>query len=277
MGKRNAWIRILCLLLVGGLLGAMLPGGLPQATAAGSRQVKISIAEVNHCDIYYCEGGELVPIEEGQVINKTTTGNYGILFFAAPHTGYALSAMTATSSAGDYYTISNGEPNGAGSEFYTYSNGKNVTNLKRVGYSEDQIEHILTQAIAVGCDGALLFSRPASDTGAISSNLMFCAEKLPTLEKHIKSVTPKNGGQDKPYTEGMSVGLGDTINYSLDVTFYPLEKKQFAGYGSAGRKDRKRGRQSGGNHRAGRKQAANHDRYIRGFRRCALYHCPEGC
>ena len=161
----------------------MLPGGLPQAAAAGSRQVKISIAEVNHCDIYYCEGGELVPIEEGQVINKTTTGNYGILFFAAPHTGYALSAMTATSSAGDYYTISNGEPNGAGSEFYTYSNGKNVTNLKRVGYSEDQIEHILTQAIAVGCDGALLFSRPASDTGAISSNLMFCAEKLANAGK----------------------------------------------------------------------------------------------
>lgn len=118
MGKRSAWIRILCLLLVGGLLGAMLPGGLPHAAAAGSRQVKISIEEVNHCDIYYCEGEDLIPIAEGEKIDKTTTGNYGILFFAAPHQGYALSAMTATSSAGDYYTISNGEPNGAGSEFY---------------------------------------------------------------------------------------------------------------------------------------------------------------
>lgn len=225
MGKKTVWTRMLCLLLGGGLLGAMLPGALPQAAAA-SRQVKITIASVKNCDVYYCEGNALIPIEQNGQINKTTTGNYGIILFAAPHEGYALSAMSATNSAGDYFTISDGEPNGAGSEFY--ANRKNIDNLKNAGYTDAQIERILTEAIAKSCDGALLFSRPASATGAITSNLMFCAEKLPTLAKKIDSVTPKGETEAKEYEAGMSVGLGDVINYSLDVTFYKLENKNFA-------------------------------------------------
>lgn len=224
---KKVWIRLLCLLLVGELLGAMLPGALPQAAAA-SRQVNIKVDSVKHCDVYYCEGDGLIPIQQGGKIDKITTGNYAILFFAAPHSGYALSAMTATSAAGEYYTISDGASNGAGSEFYSYGSGKNVSNLKNAGYTDSQIERILTDAIAKGCDGALLFSRPASNGAVIGSNLIFGAERLPTLEKHIKSVTPKSGGQAMPYTEGMSVGLGDIINYSLDVTFYPLENKEFS-------------------------------------------------
>lgn len=136
MKKRSAWVRLVSLLLVGGLLGTMLPGALPQAAAA-SRQVNITIHSVKNCDVYYCEGDALIPIQQDEKIYKITTGNYGIILFAAPREGYALSAMTASGSAGDYYTISNGEPNGAGSEFYTYKNGQNIDNLKKVGYTDE--------------------------------------------------------------------------------------------------------------------------------------------
>lgn len=122
MDKGKVWTRMLCLLLVGGLLGAMLPGALPQAAAA-SRQVNITIDSVKNCDVYYCEGGALISIQQYEKINKITKDNYGIILFAAPHKGYALSAMTASGSAGDYSTISDGAENGAGSEFYAYKNG----------------------------------------------------------------------------------------------------------------------------------------------------------
>lgn len=54
------------------------------------------------------------------MLQKQTTGPYGIIFFAAPEEGYALSAMTAPNSAQNYFTVSDGAPDGTGSEFLNY-------------------------------------------------------------------------------------------------------------------------------------------------------------
>lgn len=123
MAMKKVWIRLLCLLLVGELLGAMLPGALPQAAAA-SRQVNIKVDSVKHCDVYYCEGDGLIPIQQGGKIDKITTGNYAILFFAAPHSGYALSAMTATSAAGNTIRSPMGRRTARAASFIAMAVGK---------------------------------------------------------------------------------------------------------------------------------------------------------
>lgn len=225
--KKNFGKWVLCLLL---MMLCLLPGGMIRAKAADkTREVNIKAEDINDCQIYYSEGDGLIPIEEGEVIQKNTTGPYGIVFFAAPHEGYALSAMVASNSNGDYYTISDGAPDGSGSEFYTCEGGKNIQKLqKNAGFSEDQIRDMLTEAIDLGCDGVLLFSRGATDSAPIRSNLIFYSEKLPTLEKQVASVIPKDGGASREYSSDMSVGIGDVIEYDLNVTFYELKNKNFS-------------------------------------------------
>lgn len=217
---------MLCLLMI----LCLFSGGLIRARAVdATRTIDIKAQKVSHCDIYYSEGDGLYPITEGEVIRKSTTGPYGIVFFAAPHEGYALTAMTASGSAGDYYTISDGASDGSGSEFYTYKQGANVKNLQtNAGFSTAQIQDMLTEAIELGCDGALLFSRGAAHSSAITSNLVFYSEKLPTLEKRIVSVTSNDGGVSRTYSSDMTVGMGDIVAYALDVTFYELENKKFS-------------------------------------------------
>lgn len=167
-----------------------------------------------------------MPVTEGEVIRKQSTGPYGILFFAAPKEGYALSAMGAKDTLENYFTISDGAADGSGSDFLSeYGNYKNL--VEKGGYTMEQLQGILTEAIEKGCDGALFFSRGANE-GAVTSVLTFYAERLPTLEKHIVSVQDRGSDVPRPYQEGESVGEGDTIFYELAVTFYPLVKPAFS-------------------------------------------------
>lgn len=207
---------------------------MPQAAAAGTHTVNLPIDVAANCKVYYNEkitgedwSAEMHEVAQGQKITHTgLTWPYGISLFAAPDDGYALSALQAGGSNGDYYTISDGASDGTGCEFLSkYNNYSNL--ITKAGYTEEQIKQVVANAIACGCDGVMLFSRNVND-GDVSSNLKFYAEKLPTLEKKIVSVTPYGEGENRPYTAGMSVGLGDVINYSLDVTFYKLENTSFA-------------------------------------------------
>lgn len=210
------------------------PAPEPTPKPAGTRKVELKVSAAANCRIYYSEkrygtdlSPELTELKEGETLSLSEMAwPYGVIFFAAPEEGYALSAMTAPGSQGNYFTISDGWADGTGCHFLqSYSNYKNL--IEKAGYTKTELTQAVTQAIALGCDGAMFFSRGTADTGDIRSDLLFYAEKLPTLDKRILSVTDSRTGLSQPYTDGMSVGLGDQITYALDVTFYPLERKDF--------------------------------------------------
>ena len=90
------------------------------------------------------------------------------------------------------------------------------------GFTDEQLRAIVSQARTLGCDGSLMFTRGADNSYGINSKLQFRAERLPTLEKEILSVTGADG-VEAPYQPGVSVGVGDVITYGLTVTAYALE------------------------------------------------------
>lgn len=265
-GWKKTCTRVLGLLLAISLLWAP-PGGLPEALAAesgtpaeedvleepaeitpdeepaaqqdalqtksGTHSVNLSIMLADHCRVYYHEkisgapwSGELKEAET-EITRTGLAWPYGIILFAAPEEGYAMSAMTADGSNGNYYTISDGQPDGTGCEFL--SKRTNYQNLiDKAGYTEKQVREVVAAAVAKGCDGVMLFSRSTADANDVSSALRFYVEQLPTLEKRIVSITDAGTDEERPYAGNMSVGLGDRINYALDVTFYALRYSKFS-------------------------------------------------
>ena len=227
-------------------------------------RLKFDIEKLQNCTLYYSiNGGELVEIKKTDlqpttdsngntyyyldaVINNSYT-NYGhgvnISFFAAPDEGYALTYMAYSSNQAetyDYYTISDGNPDGSGSEAWPFddpthsevptsqtdSAWKNNSAGNCTGYgwsllegnmTLDQWKVMMSTAIALGCDGVQLFTKNTNGT-TFEADLTFVAQKLPTMEKKITSII--HDGTTMDYTDGMKVELGDTINYSVVVTRY---------------------------------------------------------
>ncbi|MGN0703831.1 MAG: hypothetical protein ACI4LD_04650, partial [Lentihominibacter sp.] len=85
----------------------------------------------------------------------------------------------------------------------------------------DQMKVMFSNAIALGCDGATTITKNSTEgIGSASSPTVckFVAQKLPTVEKTITSIT--HDGIEKAYTDGMKVEIGDIIKYSVVVTRY---------------------------------------------------------
>ena len=177
-----------------------------------------------HCTVYYSEGKNLQQVEAGTRIIRTTAGPYGIVFFAAPEEGYALTVLAAVSTQQKYYTISNWSDDGSGMTAAEQAAcDEYVDAIKdHAGFTDEQLRSMVSQARALGCDGSLMFTRGADNSYGINSTLQFRAERLPTLEKEILSVTGADG-VETPYQPGMSVGAGDVVTYGLTVTAYALE------------------------------------------------------
>lgn len=219
-------------------------------TNTSSKGIYFNIATIEHCTVYYSiNGGELIPVNGTGVTtgnwteNGTYKGHFNIMFFAAPDEGYALTYMSISGSADQYYTLSNGNPDGTGSDAWpfkdaaasTIPSGSNDSAWKTVNGSLhgfrwallegnmtiDQMKVMFSNAIALGCDGATTITKNANDgMGSVNSPTVckFVAQKLPTVEKTIKSIT--RNGNEIDYTNGMKVELGDKINYSVVVTRY---------------------------------------------------------
>ena len=220
-------------------------------TNTTTRYIYINVDTIQNCKVYYSiNAGELIPVNgTGVLMNGTTTGHWQITFFAAPDEGYALTYMASTNSSSQYYTLSNGNPDGTGSDAWPFidpaqttipTSNSDATIWKTVNRSLhgfrwallegnmtiDQMKVMFSNAIALGCDGILLFTKNGAGTSTDNSsneknlhtNLSFVAQKLPTLEKTIKSIT--HDGTEAAYTDGMKVEIGDTINYSVVVTRY---------------------------------------------------------
>ena len=220
-------------------------------TNTSSKGIYFNIDTIEHCTVYYSiNGGELIPVNGTGVTTGNWTGNgtykghFNIMFFAAPDEGYALTYMSISGSADQYYTLTNGNPDGTGSDAWPFVDPAQTTvptsnsdatvwktvdrklhgfrwSLLEGNMTIDQMKVLFSNAIALGCDGATTITKNSTEgMGSASSPTVckFVAQKLPTVEKTIKSIT--HNGTETPYTDGMKVELSDTINYSVVVTRY---------------------------------------------------------
>ena len=215
-----------------------------------SKGIYFNIDTIENCTVYYSiNGGELIPVNGTGVTtgnwtgNGTYTGHFNIMFFAAPDEGYALTYMSISGSADQYYTLANGNPDGTGSDAWPFNDPaaskipssssdsawKTVNGslhgfrwaLLEGNMTIDQMKVMFSNAIALGCDGATTITKNGKEgMGSASSPTVckFVAQKLPTVEKKIKSIT--HNGTESAYTEGMKVEYGDTITYTVTVTRY---------------------------------------------------------
>lgn len=195
------------------------------------------------------------------LVDEVKTGKLQYSFFAAPDEGYALTYMASTNSASQYYVLGNGSnPDGTDSSAWPFvasydwsgfdklttkpagdsANVWNQTNGYRWGLLEGnftvaQLRVMFTNAIALGCDGTLVFTKnnagsttnDSSNKNNLISELAFVAEKLPEIQKVLTGVT-----HDKNYTayeKGMTISIGDTLHYTLYVC---VPKMSYTGSGS---------------------------------------------
>ncbi|MGM9661035.1 MAG: exo-alpha-sialidase [Faecousia sp.] len=221
-------------------------------TNTSSKGIYFNISTIENCTVYYSiNGGELIPINGTGVStgewtgNGTYTGRFNIMFFAAPDDGYALTYMYIEGTDGQYYTLANGSnPDGTDSDAWPFidpardtipTSNSDATIWKTVNGSLhgfrwallegnmtiERMKVLFSNAIALGCDGVTTQTKNSTDGIGSASDPMevkFVAQKLPTVEKTITSIT--RGSETIPYTEGMKVKIGDTINYSVVVTRY---------------------------------------------------------
>lgn len=209
-------------------------------TNAYSRYVYVNVTQILNCDVYYSiNGGELIKINgTGVLLNENISGHFNIMFFAAPHEGYALTYMCVTGSDAQYYTLSNGNPDGTGSDAWPFNDPAQTTiptgstassdsAWKTIGGSLhgfrwallqgnmtiEQMKVMFSNAIALGCDGATNFTK--NENASFYTEVQFVAQPLPTLTKEIQSIT--HDGATVDYEPDMQVEVGDTINYLITV------------------------------------------------------------
>lgn len=204
-------------------------------TNSSSRYVYVNVTEILNCTVYYSiNGGELTKINgTGVLIDETQKGHFNIMFFAAPDEGYALSYMCVTGSGNQYYTLSDGNPDGTGSGAWPFNSNTQSTipssssdsawktghgfrwSLLEGNMTIDQMKAMFSNAIALGCDGATNFTKNGTDS--FYTEVQFVAQKLPTISKEIVSITDGDTGNTTTYTEGMKIGIGDTVNYNINI------------------------------------------------------------
>ncbi len=209
------------------------------SSGTGTRTVYISVDVIEHCKVYYSiNGGELIEVNgTGVAIDETIyePDLWNIMFFAAPEDGYALTHMNATNTNNQYYTLSNGNSDGTGSDAWPFD-ASDATVIPSTGtdsawkdghgfrwpmiegnISIAQMKVLFAEAIALGCDGVSGITMNNTNNGASkTTTFSFRAQKLPELEKEIVSITRANGNTET-YAEGMEVSVGDTINYEITV------------------------------------------------------------
>ncbi len=202
------------------------------ALAYGGNGISVNLNETSRgeCNVYYAEtmtaSGQTSTNENLQELstngsvthdNSENLTSYGVIFFVAPHDGYAVEGLDATASAGIYQSIVNNE-NPRQTDFWTKNS--QIENLTSAGFTEEQIEALVQAAKDRGCVAAFIFTRSASNRGDIDSELNFTTHQLATFEKSITAV--QSG--DTTYTKDLNnvkVRVGDVITYSFEVTFYP--------------------------------------------------------
>lgn len=207
----------------------------PENTGSGAdtqKHIYVNVDAIENCTVYYAiNGGTLHEIEgTGVLIDQTYYDGFNIMFFAAPDEGHALTQMSVTNSADQYYSLSDGSlSDGSDSSAWPFdsptqttipSNGDSAWvsghgfrwSLIEGNMSIEDMRDLFTRALALGADGATTFTKNSSD--GLSTDVSFLAEKLPNLEKNILFV---NG---QPYNEGMTLEFEDIVTYQFVITSY---------------------------------------------------------
>lgn len=173
----------------------------------------IRISEITATTVRYSLNlsTNLLDAQEGEAIYLGYNYPFCINFFGVEDEGYALTYMSSTNSAGNYYSLYEVS---ALSELDAYTNGAIYNQRVATSYyNSSDVDTMLWYAINQGYHGTMGWTRVGSN-GSIYSDLTFRSEKLPTVEKTIETV---NG---EPYTEGMTAKNGDVIVYDVTVTQY---------------------------------------------------------
>lgn len=206
-------------------------------TNTNSRYIYVNVDKIEHCTVYYSiNAGELVRVDgTGVLIDGRQSGHYQITFFAAPDEGYALTYMSATNGKNQYYTLSNGNSDGTGSDAWPvkadgyYNNCGMKWGLSEGNFNEAQLKVMYTNAIALGCDGVFCFTKNNNTATTnknscgdndLNTSLTFVAQKLPEMTKEITSITKGSGNNGS----GDVVEIGDTINYTITVYSAVLDR-----------------------------------------------------
>lgn len=174
----------------------------------------IHISEISHTTVRYSLNlsTNLLDAQEGEAIYLGYSYPFCINFFGMEDEGYALTFMSSTNSAGNYYSLY--EVNSL-NELDAYNGGAIKNQYNSVGFNKDDVDTMLWYAINNGYHGTMGWTRTKTYTGSsIYSDLTFRSEKLPTVSKEVATV---NG---IAYQEGMVAHVGEKVVFNVTVTQY---------------------------------------------------------
>ena len=198
------------------------PFGLSWNTPLKINDISLSKSVCENCDVYYYETGstELKKFDE-TITHSNQTVPYGIVFFVAPHEGYALTEIIANTKNAEFFSIAN-DDDISKTDFYTKnSKGSTKTPVRKLldaGFDETGLRNLVTEAKnQKNCVAAFIYSRSGTNNDNISDTLSFYAKKLATLEKKVDHVTR---GSEQLNLATQKVRAGDIITYSFTVTYY---------------------------------------------------------
>ena len=214
----------------------------------GSKKIKVTVSQVDNTTVYYAiNGGPLYPLNYDDsgayvLIDQTYTDGFNIIFFAIPDEGYALTTMGVGNSASQYYSMYFNDDgtlsenaDASDSKAFPFANPDATTvptsgsdsawktghgfrwSLMEGNMTLDGMRDLFTRAKALGAHGATTFTKNGSGDN-YETTVNFVSEKLPTVEKTIKSVS--RDGQAISYDDNTVLQLGDTITYQFKVDEY---------------------------------------------------------
>ena len=189
----------------------------------GERIVEIYVNDIQDSRLYYVQNdeGEYKEVFADTAIYISTEAAWAMTFFGAPvDENYALTYMSAANNLDqtNWYAIQD------------YSNMRQTTFFQNKGslnnedthlYTDDEIIAMLQGAKELGADGGFWFTRGTDATNSCQAIINVISERLPSLEKSIKSVI--HSGETVDYTEGMQIYPGDTLVYDITVHRYETE------------------------------------------------------
>lgn len=206
-------------------------------TSANTKLCSLHISGITNTTTWYswnCSGDteKFVEAIEGEAIyvSFASAGAFCINFYAKPNDGYALTAMSATNSASDYYALNGNsaietdfynDKKKEGSSSDSYGAAMNERNMEAFG--DKKVENDIAAAMKLECDGAHGFSRGTDSKEEVNCDLIYYSEKLPEMYKVLTGVT--HDGAYKPYTENMTVDIGDTLHYTIYVNVPTMAHK----------------------------------------------------
>lgn len=217
-----------------------------------SKTATIKVDKIENCDVYAVINGKFFDVNDiGVFMDQTFVGPLSVVFFAAPHDDYALAQMTSTGSLKQYYTISDGDEYGVGSDAWPLtdleledapSDEKDSAwkegsagfknQLTEGPYSLTSLKELFAEALKKNCDGALAFAK-RYDKNDLDTSLTFIAEKMPTLTKSItgyKLSTDEEGDDWRTYNESENPELrvGAKLQYTFTIERNPTEDVKYS-------------------------------------------------